>query len=867
MIQNGDYYGELIRALPDIVYRLDTQGNFTYLNDSISHLGYTPEQLLGEHFTNIIHPDDVERIQRSKVLLRYRGRKTAPGAPLLFDERRTGNRITRKLNVRLIKKIIDREIAYTEGEVIAIGLYSDNGEGRTYVGTVGLIRDINEIKSVTRALSLTEKHYKLLMENISEIISIIAHDGTILYGSDSIHRILGYSSIDLIGENIFEFIHSDDRDAFRALIKQKSESRIPGRIEYRFKDSEGSWRLFDSNLKEILDKRHKPMCFIMNSRDISYWRQSTEELADEKKYRQIIENTFDIVYRIDTEGRIIDINEAFLQESGYHRKDIIGSSFMMMLYPDDTSIALEAFEKNEQEEFSRFEIRVKKKDGSADWYSFINRPIIGKNGLPESFHGIATNITARKETEEALRESEEKFSNAFHSSPIPMTINTLKEGRYIDVNKSAIKQTGYSREEFIGSTVFDLNIFSDRETHSRFVNALMKDGRVSNFECEFQLKSGEFNTGIVSAEKINIKGVDCVLTSTVDITERKRVEKALREREEQYRHLVENANDIIYWTDRNGYFTFINPVVQRIIGYHENELIGKHYLELIHPDYRKEAERFYGLQFVKKITNTYYELPANTREEKELWLGQNVQLVIEDGQVTGFRAVVRDITEQRQANETIQSTIDKLRKAMNGIIQAIELTVETRDLYTAGHQRRVSNIGRAIATEMGLPKNIIDGIRIAGLLHDLGKMHVPAEILSKPGKITENEFNIVKSHSKVGYDILKNIEFPWPIDKIVHQHHERIDGSGYPDGIKGNDILIEARILAVADVVEAMSSHRPYRAATGIDSALSEIEKNRGTLYEPEVVDACLRIFREKNFQLDRNGEGEKIDFEEDIER
>ena len=864
MIQNGDYYGELIRALPDIVYRLDTRGNFTYLNDSISHLGYTPEQLLGEHFTNIIHPDDVERIQRSKVLLQYRGRITAPKAPLLFDERRTGNRITRKLNVRLIKKIIDREIAYTEGEVIAIGLYSDNGNGRIHIGTVGLIRDINEIKSVTRALSLTEKHYKLLMENISEIISIIAHDGTILYGSDSVQRILGHSSIDLIGENILEFIHPDDRDAFRAFVKQKSKSQTPGRIEYRLKDSEGAWRLFDSKLKEILDKRHKPMCFIMNARDISYWGQSTHELADEKKYRQIIENTFDILYRIDTEGRIIDINEAFLQECGFERKDIIGSNFEMLLHPDDAPIALESFKKSQREEFSRFEIRLKKKDGGTDWYCFVSHPIFGENDLPESFHGIATNITARKETEEALRESEEKFSNAFHCSPIPMTINTLREGHYIDVNESAIKQSGYSRDEFIGSTAYDLNIFSDRETHSRFLNALKEDGRVSDFEYEFKLKSGEINTGVASAEKINIKGEYCVLTSTVNITRCKRIEKELRESEERYRHLVENANDIIYWTDRNGYFIFINPVVQRIIGYDENELIGKHYLELIHPDYREEAERFYGLQLAKKITSTYYELPANTKEGKELWIGQNVQLVIEDDQVSGFRAVVRDITEQRQANETIRSTIDKLRKAMNGIIQAIELTVETRDLYTAGHQRRVSNIARAIATEMGLPKNIIDGIRIAGLLHDLGKMHVPAEILSKPGKITENEFNIVKSHSKVGYDILKNIEFPWPIDKIVHQHHERIDGSGYPDGITGDDMLIEARILAVADVVEAMSSHRPYRAATGIDSALDEIEKNRGTLYDPEVVDACIRVFREKNFQLDRNGEGEKIDIEED---
>jgi len=204
-----------------------------------------------------------------------------------------------------------------------------------------------------------------------------------------------------------------------------------------------------------------------------------------------------------------------------------------------------------------------------------------------------------------------------------------------------------------------------------------------------------------------------------------------------------------------------------------------------------------------------------------------------------------------ERTEKLKKAINNLQKARDGIIEAMGLTVETRDPYTAGHQRRVAEIARAIAMEMGLPMHQVEGIHMAGLIHDIGKIAVPAEILSKPGKITECEFGIIKSHPEIGRDILKKIDFPWPISQIVYQHHERMDGSGYPQGLSGNDILLEARIMAVADVVEAMASHRPYRPALGIDTALDEISKNRKVLYDPIVADACLRLFKEKGFKFE----------------
>ena len=208
-----------------------------------------------------------------------------------------------------------------------------------------------------------------------------------------------------------------------------------------------------------------------------------------------------------------------------------------------------------------------------------------------------------------------------------------------------------------------------------------------------------------------------------------------------------------------------------------------------------------------------------------------------------FATVFTDITERKQAEK-------KLKKSMEATIQTMSKIIESRDPYTAGHQQRVCQLATHIAKELGLPKDKIEGIRIASLIHDIGKIGLPTEILSKPTKLSDMEFDLIKSHSRIGYDILKSIEFHWPIAQIILQHHEKVNGSGYPRRLKGEEILLEAKIICVADVVEAMSSHRPYRPALGIDKALEEISKNKGILYDPEVVDACIKLFKEKGFKF-----------------
>jgi PAS domain S-box-containing protein/putative nucleotidyltransferase with HDIG domain len=333
-----------------------------------------------------------------------------------------------------------------------------------------------------------------------------------------------------------------------------------------------------------------------------------------------------------------------------------------------------------------------------------------------------------------------------------------------------------------------------------------------------------------------------------DITERKLAEEALRRSEEKYRLLVDNANDGVFIA-QEGRIKFPNPKVMQILGYTASELAGIHYLDLVHPDDRIIVHQAREKRATLGETASVFSIRIMTRAGRELWVQISSVPIFWDERPATLN-FVRDITDQRIKENELTQTVEKLRKVTGATVQAMAQTVEVRDPYTAGHQKRVSNIARAIATEMALSADRVEGIRMAGNIHDIGKISVPAEILSKPGTLTDIQFALIKAHPKTGYEILRGIEFPYDIARIVLQHHERIDGSGYPHGLCGDDILLEARIVAVADVVEAMSSHRPYRPALGIEKAFDEISAKKGKAYDPLVVEAFEKALERGHLEL-----------------
>jgi len=333
--------------------------------------------------------------------------------------------------------------------------------------------------------------------------------------------------------------------------------------------------------------------------------------------------------------------------------------------------------------------------------------------------------------------------------------------------------------------------------------------------------------------------------------QQKKTEEALRQSQQEFISIFRDNPEVAVYVDEKGNILDINLRFIELFGHSLKEIKGKNINSgIIHPPDKIEE----GKDIDSKTLSKGYINFETIRKKKDGTLfpvSISGSPVIVDGKPRGIIGMFVDITERKKNEEQLKESFKKLQKTIEDSISAISLVTEARDAYTAGHQRRVSSLAVAVAKEMGFPQDRVEGIKIAALIHDVGKINLPAEILSKPGKLSEIEFNLIKNHSQIGYDILKKIDFLWPVAEIVLQHHEKVNGSGYPGGLKGDEILLEAKIICVADVVEAMSSHRPYRPALGIEKALEEISQNRGILYDPEVVDACLKLFKEKGFKFE----------------
>ena len=315
-----------------------------------------------------------------------------------------------------------------------------------------------------------------------------------------------------------------------------------------------------------------------------------------------------------------------------------------------------------------------------------------------------------------------------------------------------------------------------------------------------------------------------------EIATRQETEKALHMSEVNFRNMIYNNADGVLILDENSIVKFMNPGAESIFGTKAKHFVGQTFEHLIIPGKPTELDIIIG---------DGKSVVAEMRVMETEWEGKKAYL-----------ASLRDITNRKRMQQRLQRSLDNLKDVMDGTIRAMALAVEMRDPYTSGHQHRVAQLAQAIAEEISLPADTIEGVYMAASIHDIGKISLPAEILSKPLKLTEIERKMIQAHSKVGYDILNGVDFSWPIAQIVLQHHERMDGSGYPHGLGGEEVLIEARIVGVADVVETMASHRPYRPAMGLDRALEEVMKNKGRLYDEKVVNACLILFNEKGFEF-----------------
>lgn len=439
------------------------------------------------------------------------------------------------------------------------------------------------------------------------------------------------------------------------------------------------------------------------------------------------------------------------------------------------------------------------------------------------------------------------------------------DGQIVYVNQKFRSLVGYADEVLKGMHISDLAIDRHKKRIRERMKARLATGGESSWELPIRAEDGSEFIVIARTSPINQQNqIVGELLLIEDITERKQAEAELRESQRRLADTIESLPDATMVIDRQGRIMYWNREMVELTGFPAIDMVGRGNYE--------HALPFYGIRrpilvdmvidpqvnieqhylYIHKEGNVLFTetktIPFKGRA-RILW-GRAAPLFDTKGEIVGAIESVRDITDRKEAEEDLRRSHERLEAIFSGTVNALAVTTEKRDQYTAGHQHRVATLACEIAREMGLAEKVIDDIKIAGTLHDIGKLYVPLDILSQSSRLTDIEQLFVKTHPAAGYDIIKNIPFEGPIAEIILEHHERVDGSGYPRGLKGDEILLEARILAVADVVEAMSSHRPYRPALGVDKALDEIERNAGRLYDRDVVEACVKVIKENRFEF-----------------
>jgi len=564
----------------------------------------------------------------------------------------------------------------------------------------------------------------------------------------------------------------------------------------------------------------------------------------EERYRCILEDMEEAYYEVDLKGNLSFFNDTAISNLGYDEDATMGMNYRHYMDEENARKLGETYNRvfltGKPVKHLEWEI-TGKNDTIIPVESSVSL-VRDMHGNPVGFRGVIRDITDRKKAQD---ERLKLASIVRYSSEIIFLADI--EGRVVFFNETCARMLGIDPEKAGEVKIQDIVSEDFHPTvRSEILPAMLSGGT-----WEGELRYRNVQTGAqmdVYVMALTIASFAhhtpyYIASIARDITEQKKAVRSLRHSEENYRSIFENAQEGIFRSTPEGKFIVANSAMARILGYDSPEELIRSIDGIDRQLYVRPHEHARNLELIKRHDQVLNdEIQLYRKDGRKIWVHLAMRAIRDGkGRLMFLDGLVGDLTDRKE-------NIAKLRKALGGTVQAIASLVEARDPYTAGHQRRVADLARAIAGEMSLSSEIIDGIRLAGTIHDIGKVSIPAEILSSPRKLSELEFSLIKTHAQSGYEIIKDVEFPWPIARIILEHHERVNGTGYPNGLSGGDILLESRILAVADVVEAMATHRPYRPSLGLDKALEEINRNRGTLYDSDAVNACLRLFHEKGY-------------------
>jgi PAS domain S-box-containing protein/putative nucleotidyltransferase with HDIG domain len=573
----------------------------------------------------------------------------------------------------------------------------------------------------------------------------------------------------------------------------------------------------------------------------------------EERFRSLYENSTLGLYRTDPDGHIILANPALVSMLGYASFDEISGRDLKAdgfepSYP--RSQFIEMIEKDGV--VNGLESAWKRRDGTTVFVRESARALRGPEGQILYFDGTVEDVTDRKRAEEKLA-YEQDLLRALMENATDQVYFKDRDSQFIRISKAQADRFGLMNPAQ-AEHKSDFDYFDEEHARQAFLDEqeVIRTGRpLVDLEEKETTPSGRVSW--VSTTKVPLRDKQGQIFGTFgisrDITERKQLEEAMRQAEENFRRSLDESPLGVRIVTAEGETIYANKAILDLYGLDSLEemkatSLKDRYTPQAYAEHQDRKE-----QRLQGASPSGYEISI-VRKNGEIRVLQVLRKEVLWSGGKHYQALYLDITARKAAEKQVQETLQRLNVAMTSTIQVLGLTVEARDPYTAGHQQKVTTLLDAIAREMGLSPTRVEGLHMAGLVHDIGKISIPAEILSKPTKLTPGEYALVKTHAQRGYEILKDVEFPWPLAEIVYQHHERMDGSGYPRGLKGDEILLEARILSVSDTMEAMVSHRPYRPALGPKAALAEIKEGKGSRYDANVVEACLKLFREKRFSF-----------------
>ena len=819
--ESEERFSALFNEAPLGYQSLDEDGRIIEANLAwLEALGYARDEVIGRSFEEFLTPASVQAFRERFPEFKARGAMHSE-YEMLSKDRGT------------------RTIAF-DGR---IGHNPDGSFKRTHC----ILTDTTERSRAEAALRESEAKYRMITEHSSDVIwTLDPETRRFLYVSPSVEQLRGYTPEEVLAEPVDAALTPEAAEAVGRLIAEgirafRAGDEPSGRpyvkeVEQPRKDGSTVWT--EVVVSFHLNEESNRLEVHGVTRDISERRRVEQALG---VYAELLDASPTAITVHTPHGELLYANQKALEMHGYERGEFLGLNLHEIDVPEDAERIDDRVQQIHHGGGATFDVRHRRKDGTILPLAVCAR-VADWDGR-EVILSAATDTTESMRAERALRESRDMLFNLTAQVPgvvyqyqlrpdgsscFPWSssgMNDIYEVSPEDVREDATSAFG--------------RIHPDDRT--RVAAAIGESAQMLEpFHQEYRVvlpRQGMRWLGCDALPERTDDGGTLWYGIIVDITERKESARALVQSAERHRTILETAMDGYWLVDMDGYLLEVNQAYCEMSGYGEEELLHMSIFDL---ETTRTTEDIIGhLQRIRAEGEDRFET-QHRRKDGALF---DVEISVRYQPTAGgrFAAFLRDITESKLA-------ADRLARSLASVIEVVGQVVETRDPYTAGHERRVAQLAMCIAEEMGMSARQIEEIRVSALIHDVGKISVPAEILSKPGKLSEIEFELIKGHAESGYNILASADMDSGITEMVYQHHERCDGSGYPRGLQEEELVDGAKVLMVADVVEAMVSHRPYRPGLGLDAALNEIERGAGTLYDSAVVLACLALFRERRF-------------------